>query len=60
MTFALTHLQAMVLFALVVSLAFAFLSRRRLRDRLRYTFWSLFVFLVAAIGIAWLMYFFQR
>lgn len=60
MTFTLTHLQALLLFALVVSLAFAFLSRRTMGERLRYTLWSLFVFLAAAIGIGWLMYWFQR
>jgi hypothetical protein len=60
MTLTLTHFQALLLFALVVSLAFAFLSRRTARDRLRYTFWSLIVFLAAAIGIGWLMFFFQR
>jgi hypothetical protein len=60
MTLTLTHFQALLLFALLVSLAFAFLSKRTLRDRLRYTFWSLLVFLAAAIGIGWLMFFFQR
>lgn len=60
MTLAITHFQALLLFALAVSLAFAFLSRRTMRDRLRYTFWSLLVFLAAAVGVGWLMYFFQR
>lgn len=60
MTLQLTHFQAMLLFALVVSLAFAFLSRRTMRDRLRYTLWSVFVFLIAAIGIGWLMFLFQK
>jgi len=60
MTFQLTHFQAMLLFALVVSAAFAFLSRRTMHDRLRYTMWSVVVFLIAAIGIGWLMYVFQR
>jgi hypothetical protein len=60
MTLTLTHFQALLLFALLVSLAFAFLSKRTLRDRLRYTLWSLLVFLAAAIGIGWLMFFFQR
>jgi hypothetical protein len=59
MTLTLTHFQALLLFALLVSLAFAFLSKRTFGDRLRYTFWSLLVFLAAAIGIGWLMYFFQ-
>lgn len=60
MTLAITHFQALLLFALAVSLAFAFLSRRTMRERLRYTFWSLLVFLAAAVGVGWLMYFFQR
>lgn len=60
MTLAITHFQALLLFALAVSLAFAFLSRRTMRERLRYTFWSLLVFLAAAMGVGWLMYFFQR
>lgn len=60
MTLTLTHFQALLLFALLVSLAFAFLSKRTFHDRLRYTLWSLFVFLAAAIGIGWLMYLFQR
>lgn len=60
MTLTLTHFQALLLFALLVSLAFAFLSKRTFRDRLRYTLWSLLVFLAAAIGIGWLMYLFQR
>lgn len=59
MTLAITHFQALLLFALAVSLAFAFLSRRTMRERLRYTFWSLLVFLAAAVGVGWLMYFFQ-
>ncbi len=60
MSLVLTHFQALLLFALVVSLAFAFLSRSTTGDRLRYTLWSVLVFLAAAIGIGWLMFFFQR
>jgi hypothetical protein len=56
----LSHLQAMVLFAVVISMAFGFLSRRRPADRIRYMAWSLFLFLVIGIGIGWVMYPFSR
>ena len=56
----LSHLQAMVLFALVVSVAFGFLSRRTAFHRARYIVWSLVLFLLAGIGIGWLMYPFSR
>lgn len=52
----LTHLQAMALFALVVSLAFALLSKQTRRERIIYTAWSLFWFLAVAVAIGWLMY----
>lgn len=46
----------MLLFALVISMAFGFLSRRRPIDRLKYMLWSLFLFLLVGIGIGWAMY----
>jgi TctA family transporter len=58
--FKLSHLQAMVLFALVVSVAFGFLSRRTAYLRARYIVWALLVFLLAGVGIGWLMYPFSR
>lgn len=54
------HFEAMVLFALAVSLAFAFLTRRGLSERVRYFLWAFLAFLVVAIGIGWLMYPFSR
>jgi NhaP-type Na+/H+ or K+/H+ antiporter len=54
------HFQAMVLFAVVISLAFGFLSRRRPMDRVKYIVWSLFLFLAIGIGIGWAMYPFSR
>jgi type VI protein secretion system component VasF len=39
-----------------VSLAFAFLSKRRLGERIRYTVWAFLAFLLVAIGIGWLMF----
>lgn len=56
MNLQLTHLQGMLVFALIVSIAFGFLSRRRPLDRLKYILWSLFFFLLFGIGIAWAMY----
>jgi cell division septal protein FtsQ len=52
----LTHFQTMALFAFIVSLAFAFLSRRRLRSRIRYLIWAFTAFLLVAIAIGWIMY----
>lgn len=56
----LSHFQTMVLYALAVSLAFAFLSKERMNERLRYFVWAFLAFLVVAIGIGWLMYPFSR
>jgi NhaP-type Na+/H+ or K+/H+ antiporter len=56
----LSHFQAMVLFALAVSIAFGFLSRRPALERLKYIGWSLLMFLLIGIGIGWLMYPFSR
>lgn len=56
----LSHLQAMLLFALVISIAFGFLSRRKPSDRLKYIIWSLLLFLLFGVGIGWAMYPFSR
>jgi cytochrome bd-type quinol oxidase subunit 2 len=56
----LSHLQAMVIFALVVSVAFGFLSRRSSFERAKYILWSLFLFLLIGVGIGWAMYPFSR
>jgi hypothetical protein len=56
----LSHLQAMLLFSLVISIAFGFLSRRRPIDRVKYIVWSLFLFLLIGVGIGWGMYPFSR
>lgn len=57
---ALTHFQAFLLFAAVISVAFGFLGRRRAKDRVKYILWSLLLFLVVGIGIAWAMLPFSR
>ncbi len=58
--FTLSHLQSMLLLALLVSIAFGFLSRRRTIDRVKYIVWSLFLFLLIGVGIGWAMYPFSR
>jgi hypothetical protein len=58
--FKLSHLQSMLLFALLISMAFGFLSRRRPIDRVKYILWSLFLFLLTGVGIGWAMYPFSR
>jgi ABC-type Mn2+/Zn2+ transport system permease subunit len=60
MGFKLSHLQAMLLFALLISIAFGFLSRRKPIERVKYIAWSLFLFLLFGVAIGWAMYPFSR
>jgi cytochrome bd-type quinol oxidase subunit 2 len=60
MVFNLSHLQAMLMFALVISIAFGFLGRRKPLERVKYIVWSLFLFLLIGVGIGWAMYPFSR
>ena len=59
-SFPLSHIQALLFFAVVISMAFGFLGRRRPKDRVKYILWSFFLFLIVGIGIGWLMYPFSR
>ena len=56
----LTHFGALLFFALVVSVTFAFLSKRGLAERAKYTLWAFLAFLLVAVGIGWLMYPFSQ
>jgi len=56
----LNHFQALLVFALVISVGFGFLGRRRPADRVKYILWSLLLFLLVGIGIGWAMYPFSR
>jgi hypothetical protein len=56
----LSHFAAMLLFALLVSLALACLTRRTTRERVKYAAWSFATFVLVSVGIAWLMYPFSR
>jgi cytochrome bd-type quinol oxidase subunit 2 len=54
--FKLSHLQSLLLFALLISIAFGFLSRRQPMERVKYIVWSLILFLLIGVGIGWAMY----
>jgi hypothetical protein len=56
----LSHFQSLLFFAVIISVAFGFLGRRRPISRVKYIIWSLFLFLVIGIGIGWAMYPFSR
>ncbi len=56
----LSHFQAMLLFAFVISVAFAFLSKRKMGERLRYTLWAFLLFLLVGVAVGWVMYPFTR
>ena len=60
MLITMTHFQVMVLFAFVISVAFAFLTKRRLSERAKYALWAFLMFLLVAIAIGWAMYPFSR
>ena len=57
---SLTHFGALLFFALIVSVTFAFLSKRGAVERAKYTLWAFLAFLLVAIGIGWLMYPFSQ
>jgi heme A synthase len=50
------HFQAMLLFAFVISVAFAFLTKRRLGEGVKYALWAFLAFLLVAVAVGWLMY----
>lgn len=56
----LSHFQAMLLFAALISIAFGFLSRRGVSERFKYILWSLILFMLIGVGIGWAMYPFSR
>ena len=52
----LSHLGAMLLFALLVSMALACLSQRTRVGGIKYALWSFALFVLVGLGVAWLMY----
>ena len=55
-----SHFSAMLLFALLVSVALGCLVRRTTVGRIRYAIWSFALFILIGVGFAWLMYPFSR
>lgn len=56
----LSHLQAMLLFALIISVAFGMLGRRRPAERAKYAAWSFVMFVLIGVAVGWAMYPFSR
>ena len=52
----LSHLGAMLLFALLVSVALACLTQRTRTGGVKYALWSFALFVLVGVGVAWLMY----
>ena len=50
------HFGAMLLFALLVSLALGCLSQRTSAGGVKYVLWSFALFVLVGLGVAWLMY----
>jgi len=55
-----SHFHSMLLFALIISIAFGTLGRRRPMERVKYAAWSFAMFLLVGIALGWLMHPFSR
>jgi Kef-type K+ transport system membrane component KefB len=56
----LNHFGDLLVFALLVSVALAFLSKRTARERFTYTIYAFLAFVLVAIALGWVMYPFSR
>jgi uncharacterized membrane protein len=56
----LTHLQSMLLFALLVSVAFGAMTKHGTLERIKSAAWTFVLFGLIAAAIGWLMYPFSR
>lgn len=52
----LSHFAGMVLFALLVSVAFASLGQRTAAARVRHAAWCFLLFMAVATSVAWLLF----
>jgi len=52
----LNHFQGLLLFAFIISVVFAFLTKRKLGERVKYALWTFLAFLLVAVAVGWLMY----
>ena len=55
-----SHFQSLLLFALIISLAFGTLGRRKPIERVKYAAWSFAMFVLVGIALGWLMYPFSK
>jgi hypothetical protein len=53
---SLSHFQALVVFALIVSTVFALITKNGPREQLRYGVFVFLSFLAVAIAVGWIMY----
>jgi hypothetical protein len=51
-----SHLTIMLVFAALVSAAFALLMREERRDQVKFGFFVFFCFVASALALGWLMY----
>ena len=52
----LSHFQALLFFALVVSVVFALITKNEPREQLRYGIFVFLSFLAVALAVGWIMY----
>jgi multisubunit Na+/H+ antiporter MnhB subunit len=52
----LSHFQALVIFALVVSVVFALITKNEPKEQFRYGIFVFLSFLAVALAVGWLMY----
>jgi hypothetical protein len=53
---SLSHFEALVVFALIVSTVFALITKNSPREQLRYGVFVFLSFLAVAIAVGWIMY----
>jgi len=53
---SLSHIDALVAFALIVSTVFALITKNEPREQLRYGVFVFLSFLAVAIAVGWIMY----
>jgi len=52
----LSHFQALVIFALIVSVVFALITKNEPREQFRYGTFVFLSFLAVALAVGWIMY----
>ncbi|HVN80698.1 MAG TPA: hypothetical protein VMW38_17015 [Terriglobia bacterium] len=55
-----SHLSAIAIFSLSVSIVFSLTTKETVKERLRYAAFVFFCFIGVAVAVGWAMYFFPR